>query len=149
MKSLHLAGPDDLERLLPMVASFQTERAGQQPDEDHLSAALTPLLDGAPQGAIWLIGPRKAPVGYVVAAFGWSVESGGLTATLDQIYVRPAVRRRGMGSEALFQLTQALRQGGVTALQMEVSASDEPLLRFCRRARLQDRDGAILMRCAL
>ncbi|WP_343503933.1 GNAT family N-acetyltransferase [Alloyangia pacifica] len=147
MKSLHLAGSDDLERLLPMVASFQAER-GTEPDEARLTAALTPLLEGAPQGAAWLIGPRKAPVGYVVVSFGWSVESGGMTGTIDQLYIRPAVRSRGMGSEALFQLTQALRQGGITALQMEVDREDEHLQRFCRRARLQDR-GAALMRCAL
>ena len=147
MKSLHLAGPDDTERLLPMVASFQAER-GQQPDEALLTAALSPLLEGAPQGAVWLVGPRKAPVGYLVVSFGWSVESGGMTGTIDQIYIRPAVRSRGMGSEALFQLTQALRQGGITALQMEVAQDDEHLQRFCRRARLQDR-GATLMRCAL
>ncbi|WP_353472137.1 GNAT family N-acetyltransferase [Salipiger sp. H15] len=148
MKSLHLADAEDLERLLPMVTSFQAERQ-HEPDEAQLTAALTPLLAGAPQGAVWLIGPRKAPVGYVVVSFGWSLESGGMTGTIDQIYVRPAVRSRGMGSEALFQLTQALRQGGVTALQMEVSREDETLRRFCRRARLQDRDGAVLMRCAL
>ncbi|MBE9638088.1 GNAT family N-acetyltransferase [Salipiger mangrovisoli] len=147
MKSLHLAGADDLERLLPMVVSLQAERQ-QQPDEALITAALTPLLEGAPQGAAWLIGPRKAPVGYVVVSFGWSLESGGMTGTIDQIYIRPAVRSRGMGSEALFQLTQALRQGGVTALQMEVAQDDEHLKRFCRRARLQDRH-ATLMRCPL
>ena len=59
---LHLAGPGDLDRCERMVAAYHALE-GIQSDEAQRRAALEPLLDGSPHGAVWLIGPRMAPVG--------------------------------------------------------------------------------------
>lgn len=144
MKALHLAGPDDLERLVAMVRAFHVEMRYDS-NEDHVRGALEPILHGAPHGAIWLIGPRKAPVGYVMISFGWSLEFGGLDAMVDELYVRPAVRRRGMGGEALQQLSIGLRDSGVMALHLEADRSDERLQQFYRRNRFKMREGYALM----
>ncbi|ETW14188.1 N-acetyltransferase GCN5 [Roseivivax marinus] len=144
MKSLHLAGTDDAEKLLPLVAAFHAEQ-GFGTDEDHQRAALAPLLEGSPHGAVWLIGPRKAPVGYVVVTFGWSVEFGGLDAIVDEIYVRRAVRGRGMGGDALDGIAKALREAGVRALHLEVDRSEERTIGFYERARFKVRDSYALM----
>ena len=98
MRSLHLAAPEDLPRLLPLVAAFH-EHQGFGTSPEHQHDAILPLLEGSPYGAVWLIGPRRAPVGYVVVSFGWSVEYGGLDAVVDELFVRSAVRNRGMGSD--------------------------------------------------
>ncbi|MBU2962146.1 GNAT family N-acetyltransferase [Citreicella sp. C3M06] len=144
MKSLHLADPSDLQKLAAMVLSFHAER-GYGSDQAHVEGALTPILDGMPHGAIWLIGPRKAPVGYVMVSFGWSLEYGGLDAIVDEIYVRPAVRRRGMGGDALHQLSVGLREAGVCAMHLEVDRSDDRAQQFYRRNRFKMRDGYALM----
>lgn len=144
MRSLHLAGPDDLARLLPLVSAFH-EECGFDTDEAHRTAALTPLLEGQPHGAIWLVGPRRAPVGYVAVSFGWSIEFGGLDAMVDEIFIRRAVRKRGMGSEAMNALCKGLREAGVRALHLEARLDDETLMRFYARARFQARDGYALM----
>ncbi|EPX78468.1 GNAT family N-acetyltransferase [Salipiger mucosus] len=148
MKSLHLAGPEDLDRLLPLVAGFHAER-GNEIDADHIGAALAPLLEGQPHGAVWLIGPRKAPVGYVAVSFGWSLQFGGLDATVNEIFIRAAVRRRGMGGEALDVLAKGLRDSGITALHIEVDRDDEGLQRFYRRARFRLREQTAPMTRAL
>lgn len=148
MKSLHLAAPDDLTRLLPLVAAFHTEM-GIERDDTVREAALAPLLAGSPHGAVWLIGPRKAPVGYIALSFGWSLEFGGLDAMVDELYIRPAVRQRGMGSEALNALAKGLKESGVRALHLEVSHDDDATRRFYRRARFHERDGFMLMSRAL
>ncbi len=144
MKSLHLAGPPDLPKLLPMVSGFHAEM-GFDTTADHQSGAIMPLLDGSPHGAIWLVGPRRAPVGYVAVSFGWSVEFGGLDAIVDELYVRPAVRRRGMGQEALDALAFALRETNVRALHLEVDRDDSAAQRFYARARFAPRDRYIFM----
>ena len=141
---MHLASPDDLAKLLPMVAAFHGER-GQEGDEAQRQAALGPLLDGSPHGAVWLIGPRKAPVGYVAVTFGWSIAEGGLEGTVEELFIRPAVRRRGMGSEALSDIAKALKANGVRTLHLEVDRSDETVQRFCARARFGARDGQLRM----
>ncbi len=144
MKSLHLAGPDDADRVLPLVAAFHAER-GFDTDAEHQAGAIMPLLEGSPHGAIWLVGPRKAPVGYIVVTFGWSVEFGGLDAIVDEIYIRAAVRGRGMGGEALDGIAKALREAGVRALHLEVDGKDARAQRFYARARFQPRDGYMFM----
>ena len=134
MKSLHLATPDDAEKLLPLVTALHAEQ-GFDTDLEHRAEAIAPLLEGSPHGAVWMIGPRKAPVGYIVVTFGWSVEYGGLDAIVDEVYIRPAVRRRGMGSEALNEI----------ALHLEVDRGDDDAQRFYTRGRFKARDGYMFM----
>ena len=144
MRSLHLATSEDLPKLLPLVASFH-ESQGFETTADHQHEAIAPLLEGSPHGAVWLIGPRRAPVGYVVVSFGWSVEFGGMDAVVDELFIRNAVRKRGMGGEALDSLAKALKDGGIRALHLEARKDNETLLKFYARARFQARDGYVLM----
>jgi hypothetical protein len=144
MRSLHLAAAEDLPKLLPLVAAFHDHQGfGTSPEHQH--DAILPLLEGSPHGAIWLIGPRRAPVGYVVVSFGWSVEFGGMDAMVDELFIRSAVRKRGMGGEALDGLAKALKQGGIRALHLEAKQDDDTLTRFYARARYKARDGYVLM----
>jgi ribosomal protein S18 acetylase RimI-like enzyme len=144
MKSLHLAAEEDADKLLPLVAAFHAEM-GFGTDAEHHAMAIAPLLGGSPHGAIWLIGPRRAPVGYIVLTFGWSVEFGGLDASVDEIFVRPAVRGRGMGQEALSGIAKAMKDAGVRALHLEVDREDENTQRFYHRARFENRDRYMFM----
>lgn len=144
MNLLHLATPDDLPRLLPMVAALH-EGEGYGTDDAHREAALAPLLDGSPHGAVWLIGPRMAPVGYVVVTFGWSIEFGGLDGIVDEVFIRPAVRGRGMATEALNALCKALAQSGVKALHLEVDRTNADACRLYSRCKFEARDSYMLM----
>jgi GNAT superfamily N-acetyltransferase len=144
MSLLHLATTDDLDRLVPLVAAFH-EEMGYDTDAAHHQAAVMPLLEGSPHGAIWLVGPRRAPVGYVVISFGWSVEYGGLDGVVDEIFVRPPVRGRGMGFEALNGIAKALGASGVRALHLEVARDDARAQRFYARARFHPRDHTMFM----
>ena len=120
---LHLATTNDLDRLMPMVAAYHAEE-GIQTDSAHREAAIRPLIEGSPHGAIWLIGPKMSPVGYVCACFGWSIELGGMDGFIDEIWIREKIRGRGMGGEALIALQKALASAGVKALHLEVAADN-------------------------
>lgn len=67
--ALHLATEDDLDRLLPLVTAYHAFETIEQNDKVR-RAAILPLLQGSPLGAVWLIGPRKGPVGYIAITFG-------------------------------------------------------------------------------
>ena len=82
-------------------------------------------MDGVPHGAAYLIGPPRAPIGYLVVTFGWSVEFGGLDGFIDEIYVRPGVRGRGIATETLQALPRALAGAGLKAMHLEVDKDDE------------------------
>lgn len=144
MTNLHLCTPDDAPRLLPLIAAFHAE-FGLDLDDAHREAAVMPLLQGSPHGAAWLLGPARAPVGYVIVCFGWAIELGGLDGFVDEIYIRPPVRGRGIASEALAALSKELAANGMKALHLEVDRDDESAQRFYQRNGYELRDRYALM----
>lgn len=142
--ALHLARPDDLDRVATLVAAFHAETGIEMSDAARRTG-IAPLLEGIPHGALYLIGPGRAPIGYVVVTFGWSIEFGGLDAILDEIYVRPAVRRRGIASDVLGALPAALAGAGVKGLHLEVDRDDDDARRLYARAGFVARERYMLM----
>ena len=144
MTALTLARPDDLERLTGLVAIFH-EEAGIAQDDQTRRAALLPLLEGSPHGAAYLIGPARAPIGYVILSFGWSMEFAGMDGFVDEIYIRRAVRRRGIGSEVLSNLPKALAGAGLRALHLEVRRDNASAQAFYERLHFVPREDYMLM----
>lgn len=142
--ALRLARPEDLDRLMGLVTAFHTE-AGIPQDADQTRNALAPLLDGIPHGCIYLIGPGRAPLGYIILTFGWSVEFGGMDGFVDEIYIRPAVRGRGIATEVLMDLPKALAGAGLTALHLEVDRTNEAAQNLYLRTGFKPRDRYMLM----
>lgn len=144
MTQLTLAKPDDLERVARMVGDFHAEEGIAQDDATR-RGALLPLLEGSPHGAIYLAGPARAPIGYVVICFGWSVEFGGMDGFVDEIYIRPAVRGRGIGSEILMSLPKALAGAGLKALHLEVARDNERARKLYEKLHFVPRENYALM----
>ncbi len=135
---LHLATMDDLDRLLTMVTAYHAEE-GLSTTPEQRETALKPVLDGSPHGAIWLIGPKIAPVGYVCVSFGWSLELGGLDGMVDELWIREKIRGRGMGTDALNALQKALQEAGVKALSLEVATDNDRAARLYKRVGFRPR----------
>jgi ribosomal protein S18 acetylase RimI-like enzyme len=131
--AIHLAKPDDAPRLLKLIAAFHAEASIERSDEQR-TTALLPLLKGSPHGAAWLFGPAKAPTGYTIITFGWSLEMGGLDAFIDELYIRPNVRKRGIASEVLMAISSSLACADVKALHSEIDVSNDATQRLYARA---------------
>ena len=142
--NLHLADAADLDRLEPMIAAYHAE-AGVESTEESRRAGLAPLLGGSPHGAAYLIGPTRSPIGYIVVTFGWSLEFGGLDGFVDELYLRRAVRGRGIATEVLSTLPKALASGGVRAMHLEVGQDNDIAIRLYKRAGFRPRKGRMLM----
>ena len=130
--AINLAGADDLDRTLGLMARYH-EEAGLAYDDAHRHAVLEPLLAGSPLGGVWLIGPQRAPLGYVMVSFGWSVAQGGMVGWLEELFIRPSVRGRGIGTEVLHAVTVSLRRAELRAMHVIVPEGDDGLARFCAR----------------
>jgi ribosomal protein S18 acetylase RimI-like enzyme len=103
------------------------------------------MLRGTPLGAVWLIGPKMSPVGYVAVGLGWSIELGGPDAFVDELFIREAVRGRGMGAQALDALAVEMGKRGVVALHLEVANDNTRALSFYARRGFSRRDKYFLM----
>ena len=142
--ALTLANPSHLDKLDALVAAFHREQ-GIELSDDKRRAGIAPLLEGSPHGAAYLIGPPRAPIGYLVVTFGWSLEFGGLDGFIDEIYVRPGVRGRGIASETLQSLPRALAEAGLKALHLEVDREAPETQKLYLRAGFKARPRYMLM----
>ena len=120
---LTLASIGDLGKVAPLVAAFHAEKALTTTEPQRL-AALTHILEGAYLGALYLIGPRVAPFGYVVVAHGFSIEFDRPDAFIEEIYFRPPVRGKGIGGESLLQMCEILEASGTKAMHLEVDQTN-------------------------
>lgn len=145
---LHLAGPDDTDLILPLVAAYHAHE-GIASTAEHRRAGLEPLLEGSDFGAVWLIGTHAAPIGYIAVTFGWSIEAGGKDAFVNEFFLVPASRGKGHGEAALDLISAELKGRGVKTLHIEVARKNEAGQRFYRNAGFEPREGYLLMTRAL
>jgi GNAT superfamily N-acetyltransferase len=133
------ASQSDLDRLLSWVAElYRHERI--RFDTPVARPALAALLDDPSLGRVWLIAVNGQPVGYLVLAFGYSIEYGGRTAVLDELFVAEAYRGRGLGTRAVQFAADECRNLGLRALQLEVERHNPDAQRLYRAAGFVDHD---------
>jgi ribosomal protein S18 acetylase RimI-like enzyme len=107
--------------------------------------AVRTLLTHPRQGRIWLICDRGKPVGYVVLTFGFSLEFGGREAVLEELYLMPSSRHRGIGACAVSFITSEARLLGMRALHLEVASWNTAARRVYEKAGLRVRERYSLM----
>jgi len=114
-----VAGPNDLEGLLPFVREFWViERLPFV--EAAVRRALAGILANPDYGRVLAIELESRPIGYCVLTFGYSLEHLGRDAFIDELYVREAHRDRGIGSRAVEHAAELCARLGVGALHLEV-----------------------------
>ena len=115
----------DLELLVSLSAEFN-EIDGHPHDDARVRTALIPLLEDDTLGVVYLF--DNPPTGYAVVTWGYSIESGGRDALLDEIYVRS--RGTGTGGVGLEEVLEDLRKRGLTRLFLETERNNDRVRRF-------------------
>lgn len=133
----------DAEPLLPLIRDYYAEESYPF-DESASRKALLGLLEHPEKGRAWLALRDGTVVGYVVLTLGWSLEYRGLDAFVDELYVIPGERGRGVGRKALEALLQACRELGVKALHLEVEKNKPEALALYRRVGFEDHDRRLM-----
>ena len=133
----------DLQTLLDLMADFYAE-AGHSLDRPHAGEAFAALLADPRLGRIWLIEKGAAAVGHVVVAFVFAMEYGGLTAVVDDFYVRPDARRAGLGTAALAEARRACAELGMRAMRVEVGRDNAIAQAVYRRVGFEGRDHQLM-----
>lgn len=77
-------------------------------------------------------GGQTLAVAYL--SFQWTLERGGLVLWLEELYVLPAHRNRGIGSRVLEAALDLARARGCLAVELEVEASHARAARLYARA---------------
>ncbi|MEX1281245.1 MAG: GNAT family N-acetyltransferase [Acidimicrobiia bacterium] len=132
------AAPADLATLLELCAEF-CEMDDHPFDPAGYEAGLRPLLSDDTHGMVWLV---DDDAGYVVVTWGWSLESGGPDALLDEFYVRR--RSEGLGSTVMAEVVTAVRERGARRIFLETERPNEAARRFYRRSGFTEDDSVWL-----
>ncbi len=138
------ARPGDLEQLLPLVAAYHEFEKIDSSAEQRETALLF-LLGEQEFGAVWLIEAERQLAGYIALCKGFSIEFGGFDAFVDEFYLDPAFRGRGIGKAVLDGIDALARELGVQALHLEVARDNERARGLYRGAGFEAREKYVLM----
>ena len=70
-------------------------------------------------------GPDGSPIGVAYASSLLSLEHGGLSGWIEELYVLPPWRGRGIGSRLIAEVVARAKESGWRALDLEVEASHQ------------------------
>jgi ribosomal protein S18 acetylase RimI-like enzyme len=126
------AGPADVATLLALARAFHAEE-GRTLDARG-EAAIAAIADGEPLARAWLAWMANRAIGYLVLTIGYSVEYGGRDGFIDDLYVVPDVRGRGLGGQLIELAIREARLLGIRTLHLEVEADNGGADRLYRGA---------------
>lgn len=138
---LRRAVATDVSRLLSLTEAF-CQADGHSFDRARVLAALLPLLRDDRLGVVWMIGEPAA--GYAVVTWGYSLESGGRDALLDEIYVSQP--NRGLGARAVEEILADLADRGIRRIFLETESANAAVRRFYSRLGFVEEDSVWMAR---
>jgi GNAT superfamily N-acetyltransferase len=125
-----LATPDDADELARRLVDFNVEFDVASPPVDEVSARLRVLLGGDDTIAIVAGHPI---VGLALVTLRPNVWYPGPVALLDELYVVPDRRNRGIGTAIVGHLLALARARGVGLIEINVDEPDVDAQRFYER----------------
>jgi GNAT superfamily N-acetyltransferase len=127
------ASPDDIPLLVSLMAEFYAE-GGYELNHARAAGAFSAILADDRLGYVWVIQAEKEDVGHIVLTLRYAMEYGGLIACLDDLYVRPDWRNKGLSTGALVEVRNFCQGRGIRALTVEVGHNNGPAQTVYRRA---------------
>ena len=145
---LELAGPQQLEELLPLVADYHAFEEVETSAEQRRHS-VGKLLHDKNLGEIWLVRKVDIVIGYIAVCYSYSIEFGGRDAFVDEFYIAAAERGRGIGGRVVKEIAALLRARGIVAVHLEVDGGNERARAAYAQAGFSSREKYHVMSLAL
>ena len=87
--------------------------------DSHLEKTADALLAGTPYAAAYILEWEGQTAGYALLALTWSQEGGGETVWVDELYLLPQFRGRGMGKRFFGELEALYPNAARFRLELE------------------------------
>jgi GNAT superfamily N-acetyltransferase len=131
---IHLATRADREAVINRLL-VQLHEHGIPIPWAELATAVDGVLDHSERGILFVARLQEIPVGVAYLSFTWALEHGGKTAWLEELYVVPEQREKGIGRALLTTVCDHAAEQGCAAVDLEVDADHQ------RAAHLYAREG--------
>ncbi len=132
--SITVAAPADLADVVRLLGA-QLREHDIPATQIGMEKAVRGMLDDPRRGTIFLAWEGASAIGLAALSYTWTLELGGLSAWLDELYVDPKLRGAGVGRGLLHAAIEHARSLGAAAIDLEVVEGHE------RASRLYVREG--------
>ena len=119
---LRIGGPDDAQLLGRMLYEFNAEYDQTEPTADEVAALAGPQLASGEVDVIF--GPGDPPDGFAQLRYRGSLYDAGPDACLEELWVRPSARGKGLGRALLEGAMSLARLRGATRIDLNTSVTD-------------------------
>lgn len=134
------ASPDDPQEVARLFYDFQNEFSEPTPEVPVLIERYKELLRSG-EMMVLLVG--DGPAGFAQLRFRPSIYTGALDAYLEELYVVPAMRGRGLGRVLLEAAMEEARGRGATHMDLGTSEEDVRARALYESAGFTNREGKL------
>lgn len=127
---VRVATVEDAPAAAALLDAFNREFDAPTPGPERLAARLGRLIARGDTDAFLV---EEPPVGIALVTYRSNVWSDGPVALLDELYVRPGLRGRGLGSALIAAVVDAATARGTALVEVNVDEGDVDALRFYAR----------------
>lgn len=107
-----------------ILALYAEDAEGEPISREKIQLTAQELTRRPHKGRIVVFDVADTAVGYALVIYLWSNEYGGDLAVIDELYVKPSWRGRGIGTAFLSSLATAV-DAPVMGLKLEVTPANE------------------------
>jgi ribosomal protein S18 acetylase RimI-like enzyme len=137
--SIRRAGPDDAGAIARLLHDFNREYSEPTPGVEALTVYSRQLLDS---GEMTVLLAGDGPDGISLIRFRTCVWTGGPEAHLQELYVVPPLRGRGIGRALLEATMAAAREAGSTGIDLNTGTTDTAARALYESCGFTNREGA-------
>ncbi len=130
--TIDLAKTKDLDFILPLILDQFSEHSIQV-DTEKLKNSIQKVLAGDQLGFVLTARTDQGLAGFAYVAFNWTLEHGGRSAWLEELYVKPELRNQGIGRKLLAAVLARAAALGCEAIDLEVDRNHSQAENLYRR----------------
>lgn len=122
---------EDKEIFIELAAEFYASDAVAHPiPREYHVITFEEIMRSDVYASGYLLLADEEPAGYALTAKTFAQEAGGIALWIDEIYVRPAFRSRGLGRAFFAYLQHEIAGSNVRRLRLEVEPENEKASRL-------------------
>jgi len=119
---------DDLKNMILQL--YQEDPEGEQMNDCKINETIDEFKINPQKLNIYMLKNHGQNIGYAILVYFWSNEYGGNIVTIDELYVNPDARGKGVSTEFLSHVE---RLENMVAIRMEVTPSNQMALSYYQR----------------
>jgi GNAT superfamily N-acetyltransferase len=142
---VRLAAVGDIAQVAALVERYWEFESIGGFDRRRIVSLLDTWLAAPERGACWVAEADGRLCGYLLAAFMFSLEHGGMMAEIDELFVSPDMRSAGVGALMVATAERELAERGMVRLQLQLGVDNHGARRFYERRGFLPRAGYELL----